>query len=166
MCGKLRIYSTDKKRSNIDMNKTGAETKYWIPHDSKNVCTACNIAVWVALGSEVELKWCKECNAFRPWPAFGENITAVTCGRCRNRRNHQSPCPLLETRSGLTTWYQVQLQANVIVPRIAKPYMLVLRVNSLEVIPLANMKCFVDLDDTPLSLVTSGSKSGRFVVSK
>ena len=35
---------------------------------------------------DLEIKWCKGCKNFRPWPAFGDKGLATKCARCRHRQ--------------------------------------------------------------------------------
>lgn len=86
MCGKLRICSATNARSKAD--KTDDETKHIIPRQNKGVCTACDVAVWVFQGW-LDIKWCKGCKNFRPWPAFGEKVMATKCVRCRERQKEK-----------------------------------------------------------------------------
>ena len=56
-----------------------------IPTQNKGVCTACDIKVWVHVGKNLHIKWCKGCKNFQPWAAFGEKGWATKCAACRKR---------------------------------------------------------------------------------
>lgn len=57
-----------------------------IPRQNKGVCTACDVAVWCYVETDLDIKWCKGCKNFRPWPLFGEKMMATKCKRCRERQ--------------------------------------------------------------------------------
>ena len=108
MCGNIRICSSspsshrsnsknppknvaaaaEKEESNVDGDDD--EAHIIIPRQNKGVCTACDVAVWTVLGCpNLEIKWCKGCKNFRPWPAFGEKVSATKCMRCRERQKEK-----------------------------------------------------------------------------
>jgi hypothetical protein len=80
MCGQARVVSGGFSRS---------ESMHIIPRQNKGVCTACDVAVWVVVDSLMEIKWCKGCKNFRPWPAFGDKVQATKCVRCRERQKEK-----------------------------------------------------------------------------
>jgi hypothetical protein len=119
MCGKLRICSSSTlvgrgstKRSAL-VESQAESTTHIIPRQNKGVCTACDVAVWVVLNQppseqrgegegdeqaeeinqdqdgQLEIKWCKGCKNFRPWPAFGDKVLATKCVRCRERQKEK-----------------------------------------------------------------------------
>jgi len=105
MCGKQRLCSSsathlggsnrgkenkdvnNKKRNNSKNN--GNESNIIIPTQNKGLCTACDVKVWVFLGTGVEIKWCKGCKNFRAWAAFGDKGLATKCLRCRHRQREK-----------------------------------------------------------------------------
>ena len=68
-----------------DKDGEGA-TAHIIPRQNKGVCTACDVAVWCYVETDLDIKWCKGCKNFRPWPMFGEKMMATKCKRCRERQ--------------------------------------------------------------------------------
>ena len=74
-------------------------TVHIIPRQNKGVCTACDVTVWTVVksssdgssnsGGTLEIKWCKGCKNFRPWPAFGDKGMATKCARCRHRQREK-----------------------------------------------------------------------------
>jgi hypothetical protein len=60
-----------------------------IPTQNKGLCTLCDVNVWVAVSSGLEIKWCKGCKNFRPWAAFGDKGLATKCLRCRERQREK-----------------------------------------------------------------------------
>ena len=56
-----------------------------IPSQNKNVCTACEVTVWVYSG--LQIKWCKGCKNFKTWASFGGKGYLATCLQCRDRQN-------------------------------------------------------------------------------
>jgi len=101
MCGKLRVCSSSggaagsrsagrKSGSGGGSKSDGSETAHIIPRQNKGVCTACDVAVWVVVDVEgLEIKWCKGCKNFRPWPSFGSKVLATKCVRCRDRQKEK-----------------------------------------------------------------------------
>ncbi|KAL7561149.1 hypothetical protein ACA910_011971 [Epithemia clementina (nom. ined.)] len=109
MCGQLRICSSSANRLNRSTAPSAAETSsckdqapapssstvHIIPRQNKGVCTACDVTVWTVVqhdggnGTTLEIKWCKGCKNFRPWPAFGEKGLATKCARCRHRQREK-----------------------------------------------------------------------------
>lgn len=95
-----------------------------IPRQNKGVCTACDVTVWTVLAHPntpgisntttstttsptLEIKWCKGCKNFRPWPAFGDKGLATKCARCRHRQREkyalqkkQTPTTAINSSSG------------------------------------------------------------------
>jgi hypothetical protein len=73
------------------VERVDESTTHIIPRQNKGVCTACDVAVWVVLNhpNELEIKWCKGCKNFRPWPAFGDKVLATKCVRCRDRQKEK-----------------------------------------------------------------------------
>ena len=45
-----------------------------IPSQNKNVCTACEVTVWVYSASGLQIKWCKGCKKFLPLFAFAQKV--------------------------------------------------------------------------------------------
>jgi hypothetical protein len=60
-----------------------------IPTQNKGLCTLCDVNVWVAVNTGLEIKWCKGCKNFRPWAAFGDKGLATKCLRCRERQREK-----------------------------------------------------------------------------
>jgi hypothetical protein len=118
MCGKERALSsgathvrygkkdTDDDDDNNDATNNTTTTVHIIPRQNKGVCTACDTAVWVLTkradetkasstgtttntNNKLEIKWCKGCKNFRPWPCFGEKVLATKCVRCRDRQKEK-----------------------------------------------------------------------------
>lgn len=103
MCGRLRICSSSANRLNRSTapSDSADSTVHIIPRQNKGVCTACDVTVWSVRQSEdgakeeeegehcLEIKWCKGCKNFRPWPAFGEKGMATKCARCRYRQREK-----------------------------------------------------------------------------
>lgn len=97
MCGKARLSTSSTlvgrgstKRSDLVESQSESAT-HIIPRQNKGVCTACDVAVWVVANhpEELEIKWCKGCKNFRPWPAFGDKVLATKCVRCRERQKEK-----------------------------------------------------------------------------
>jgi hypothetical protein len=84
MCGNLR--SCLKKRTDSD-----GVTPFIPATKSKGVCTSCEAAVWKVVGSNVQIKFCQQCNHFRPLALFTSKGTLKqecfvgSCMPCRNR---------------------------------------------------------------------------------
>eukprot|EP00522_Entomoneis_paludosa_P017253 CAMPEP_0172445236 /NCGR_PEP_ID=MMETSP1065-20121228/5122_1 /TAXON_ID=265537 /ORGANISM="Amphiprora paludosa, Strain CCMP125" /LENGTH=542 /DNA_ID=CAMNT_0013196035 /DNA_START=212 /DNA_END=1840 /DNA_ORIENTATION=+ len=96
MCGQLRICSSSANRLNRSTapSDSADSTVHIIPRQNKGVCTACDVTVWCVRVEEpttpsLEIKWCKGCKNFRPWPAFGEKGLATKCARCRHRQREK-----------------------------------------------------------------------------
>jgi len=92
MCGQACRCSSakNKKGSKADLNRKGVSGQYaLIPTQNKGLCTQCDVNVWIASGSNLEIKWCKGCKNFRPWAAFGEKGQATKCVRCRDRQREK-----------------------------------------------------------------------------
>jgi len=93
MCGKLRLCSGGNNGPTGGRNSSGGkneEAVHIIPRQNKGVCTGCDVAVWVVLEHPgLEIKWCKGCKNFRPWPCFGEKVLATKCVRCRDRQKEK-----------------------------------------------------------------------------
>ncbi|GKY91799.1 hypothetical protein MPSEU_000151600 [Mayamaea pseudoterrestris] len=109
MCGRARASTSSTlvgrgstKRSDLVESQLEPAT-HIIPRQNKGVCTACDVAVWVVASNsgpppsedpdaerkELEIKWCKGCKNFRPWPAFGDKVLATKCVRCRERQKEK-----------------------------------------------------------------------------
>ena len=58
-----------------------------LPSQNKNVCTACDVTVWVHSASGLQIKWCKGCKNFKTWASFGGKGHLTTCLQCRDRQN-------------------------------------------------------------------------------
>jgi hypothetical protein len=94
MCGKARLCSTGNEPvpSKSPANPGGTdpdEEGYIIPRQNKGVCTMCDVAVWTIVALNMEIKWCKGCKNFRPWPLFGDKLVATKCVRCRDRQKEK-----------------------------------------------------------------------------
>jgi len=109
MCGKLRpcsasnwagrgrnassnkmVLSSSSSTTTTGTSLDGDGSGHIIPRQNKGLCTACDVTVWVAVGSDgMEIKWCKGCKNFRPWAAFGDKGSATKCERCRDRQREK-----------------------------------------------------------------------------
>jgi hypothetical protein len=100
MCGEARIchaggndpIPSNSKAASAHRNGTSAaasEEGYVIPRQNKGVCTMCDVAVWTIRALNLEIKWCKGCKNFRPWPLFGDKVMATKCVRCRDRQKEK-----------------------------------------------------------------------------
>lgn len=94
MCGQAcrcsMSKSTKKGGKKDDLNSKNPNGSYaMIPTQNKGLCTSCDVNVWIVLGSNLEIKWCKGCKNFRPWAAFGEKGLATKCVRCRDRQREK-----------------------------------------------------------------------------
>jgi len=92
MCGQACNCSSakTKKGSKADLTRKGMSGQYaLIPTQNKGLCTQCDVNVWIAAGSNLEIKWCKGCKNFRPWAAFGDKGLATKCVRCRDRQREK-----------------------------------------------------------------------------
>jgi hypothetical protein len=99
MCGQARACPSGNEK-NADTqpdDKTGADGPYIIPRQNKGVCTMCDVAVWTVVELDMEVKWCKGCKNFRPWPLFGDKVMATKCVRCRDRQKEKYKQKLLES---------------------------------------------------------------------
>jgi hypothetical protein len=88
MCGNERLSMAARARE---------DSTHIIPRQNKGVCTLCDVAVWLVLDLDTEIKWCKGCKNFRCWVAFGEKGLATKCVRCRQRQKEKyaEKCRLL-----------------------------------------------------------------------
>jgi len=76
-----------------------------IPNQNKNICTACDVTVWVHSTSGLLIKWCKGCKNFKSWASFGSKGHLTRCLQCRDQQkklrakkkagNHESICEQL-----------------------------------------------------------------------
>ena len=58
-----------------------------LPSQNKNVCTACDVTVWVHSASGLQIKWCKGCKNFKTWASFGSKGHLTKCLQCRDQQN-------------------------------------------------------------------------------
>ena len=56
-------------------------------NQNKNVCTACDVTVWVHSASGLQIKWCKGCKNFKSWASIGSKGHLTKCLQCRDQQN-------------------------------------------------------------------------------
>jgi hypothetical protein len=68
MCGELRWASP----SNRSKGKNTLDNKAFIPNQNKELCTLCDVNIWVVHETRMHIIWCKGCKNFQTWAAFSE----------------------------------------------------------------------------------------------
>jgi hypothetical protein len=99
MCGQARLCSVGNEASGNPDGSDPNDESYIIPRQNKGVCTMCDVAVWTIVALNMEIKWCKGCKNFRPWPMFGDKVMATKCVRCRDRQREKYKLKLKSRRA-------------------------------------------------------------------
>ncbi len=100
MCGETRPSPNGKKEEGDKISNPQQQPQHFIPKQNKGLCTACDVAVWMIVEENVEIKWCKGCKNFRTWFDFGDKPCATKCGKCRDKQKEKYALKVGRTESG------------------------------------------------------------------